>query len=53
MTKHHAETGDWPATVDELVPDYLNEVPTDPANNKPIRYRHDPDQPPTIGQIGN
>ncbi len=53
MAQHHAETGEWPAAVDELVPDYLDEVPIDPLTNKPIRYRHDPDQPPAIEQIGN
>lgn len=52
MAQHHATTGEWPAAVEELVPDYLNEVPIDPLTNKPIRYRHDPDQPPAIEQIG-
>lgn len=30
--------GQWPATLQELVPDYLPEVPVDPFNGKPIDW---------------
>lgn len=31
-----------PATADELVPDYLAAVPTDPFANQPLQYRREP-----------
>lgn len=30
--------GRWPASLDELVPTYLDAVPVDPFDDKPIRY---------------
>ncbi len=30
--------GDWPETIDRLVPGYLSEVPRDPFDNEPLRY---------------
>ena len=32
------EKGHWPADLQELVPDYLSEVPRDPYDGKPFRY---------------
>lgn len=31
--------GRWPTTLDELVPRYLKEVPRDPYDGQPLRYR--------------
>jgi hypothetical protein len=36
-----AHGGSWPATLTELVPDYLPEIPLDPYDGKPLRW----DQP--------
>ncbi len=36
---HHAETGQLPAKLTDLVPKYLPSVPTDPYDGKPFRYR--------------
>jgi hypothetical protein len=33
---HHPDA--WPATLDELVPNYLASVPTDPWNGKPLQW---------------
>lgn len=33
-------TGQWPETLDALVPDYLAAVPVDPLDGKPMRYAH-------------
>jgi hypothetical protein len=35
--------GRWPATLGELVPDLLPEVPADPYDGAPLRYRRLPD----------
>jgi serine/threonine protein kinase len=35
--------GDWPRDLVALVPTYLKEVPTDPYDGKPVRYRHTTD----------
>ncbi len=35
--------GRWPETLDELVPAYLDAVPEDPFDGKPLRYRRRPD----------
>jgi len=33
------QTGQWPQSLDELVPDYLDAIPTDPYADTPIQYR--------------
>ncbi len=35
--------GRWPATLDELVPDYLSAVPRDPFDLRPLRLARRPD----------
>ena len=35
---YELETGHLPATLDELVPSYLDAVPLDPGDSKPLRY---------------
>ncbi len=39
----HRDHGRFPATLDELVPKYLTEIPVDPFDGQPIKYRLDPD----------
>ncbi|MGO9463357.1 MAG: hypothetical protein ACLQIB_57125 [Isosphaeraceae bacterium] len=34
---------DWPADLAVLVPGYLAEIPKDPFEGKPLRYRRTPD----------
>lgn len=35
--RNHAK---WPEALNDLVPDYLDAVPIDPFDGKPLRYRH-------------
>jgi len=39
----HADRGGYPATLDELVPEYLATVPTDPFGDRPLTYRRTAD----------
>jgi len=44
LERHKAASGDYPATLDELVPAYLAEVPLDPfTDGKPLTYKRAPD----------
>lgn len=37
--------GRFPKTLDELAPNYLDEIPVDPFDGKPLKYRFDPKGP--------
>jgi hypothetical protein len=39
IERHRLATGEMPAELGQLVPDYLDVVPTDPFDGRPIRYR--------------
>ncbi len=39
----HRDRERFPATLDELVPNYLTEIPVDPFDGRPIKYRLDPE----------
>lgn len=41
LSAHKHEHGEYPATLDALVPDYLDEVPLDAFTHRPFRYRWD------------
>ncbi len=36
---HHRRAGEWPATLDELTPGLLPDVPPDRFTGEPLRYR--------------
>lgn len=38
MFEYRAATGDWPASLDALVPDYLEAVPADVYDGGPLKY---------------
>lgn len=40
---YRAEHGEYPQTLNLLVPDYLADIPVDIFSQEPIRYRRDPD----------
>lgn len=42
--RHRLATGQWPDSLQALVPEYLDAVPVDPFALKPIRYRRDDDR---------
>lgn len=42
---YYRDHGQFPADRKELVPDYLPEIPVDPYDGKPLKYRADPAEP--------
>ncbi len=45
LRAYHLRHGALPATLDELVPEYLGEVPTDPYAQAAFRYEPNADSP--------
>jgi hypothetical protein len=43
LKRYHLQHGTYPASLNEMVPNYLKEVPMDPMDGKPLRYRLRPD----------
>ena len=39
VERYRLETGDFPQQLDQLVPNYLAQIPLDPFDEKPLRYR--------------
>ncbi len=39
VERHYLKRGSYPDTLDALVPEFLKEIPTDPMDLKPMRYR--------------
>ncbi len=37
--RHRRQRGDWPESLAKLTPDFLKEVPLDPFDGRPLRYR--------------
>ncbi|MBD3673641.1 MAG: hypothetical protein HUJ26_08975 [Planctomycetaceae bacterium] len=42
---YRRDHGEFPNTLDELVPDYLDAIPVDNYDGKPLKYRFDPEGP--------
>ncbi|MCB1229774.1 MAG: hypothetical protein KDN19_05890 [Verrucomicrobiae bacterium] len=38
LERHRIEHGSWPARLEELVPTYLDRIPLDPFDGKPLRF---------------
>ncbi|HEX8835073.1 MAG TPA: hypothetical protein VF719_12770, partial [Abditibacteriaceae bacterium] len=44
LQSYHADNREYPTSLGQLVPQYLDTIPTDPfEKNAPLRYRHTPD----------
>jgi hypothetical protein len=43
VKRYRLAHGAWPADLAALVPAYLMEVPKDPLDGQPLRYRRTPD----------
>jgi hypothetical protein len=43
LERYRRDHGQWPETLDALVPQYLAAVPKDPQDGKPLRYKRRPD----------
>jgi hypothetical protein len=52
MAEYRLDSGDWPTSVDELVPDHLDAVPINPLTGDPFEYDHEPGEPPTLERLG-
>lgn len=39
--RYRVATGEWPGALEDLVPGHLPEVPRDPIDGEPLRYRRD------------
>jgi hypothetical protein len=50
---HRAEQGEFPADLNELVPEYLETVPTDPFTDRPMVYRRDGDAGYLLYSVGD
>jgi hypothetical protein len=37
--RHRLVQGDWPATLEALVPTFLSQLPSDPFDGRPLRYK--------------
>ena len=37
--RYHRDHGDWPAALRELTPRYIKELPNDPYDGQPLRYK--------------
>jgi hypothetical protein len=47
MAEYRLDRAHWPTSLDQLVPDYLDAIPTDPLTSNPFEYNHEPGQPPS------
>ena len=52
LKRYQLHTGQFPATLPELQPDFLAEVPHDWVDGKPLRYRVNPDGTYTLHSVG-
>lgn len=52
MTEHRLDHADWPTSLDQLVPDYLDAIPVNPLTGDPFEYDHEPGQPPSLERFG-
>jgi hypothetical protein len=53
LERHRLAEGRLPGDLKELVPAYLAELPLDPYDGKPLRYRIQPDGSPLLWSIGS
>lgn len=52
MAEHRLDHGDWPTSLDQLIPDYLDAIPTDPRTGDPFEYDHTPGESPSLERLG-
>ncbi|MCR9217526.1 MAG: hypothetical protein NXI14_10030, partial [bacterium] len=53
MAACRLDNGDWPESIEALIPAYLDEHPTDPVTGEPLEYRHEPGTPPSLESFGS
>ncbi len=52
LKRYRLKHGQWPAKLDELVPEFLPAVPRDWMDGRPLRYRLNPDGTYTLYSVG-
>jgi len=52
MAAYRLDEGEWPESLDVLVPEYLDEVPVDPRTGDPLEYNHTPGEIPSLESLG-
>lgn len=53
MAAYRLDTGNWPDSIQALIPAYVDEHPTDPVTGEPLEYRHEPGTPPSLESFGS
>jgi hypothetical protein len=43
LERYRRDHGAWPENLDALIPTYLNAIPSDPQDGKPLRYKRNQD----------
>lgn len=52
MAEHRLDSGDWPTSLDHLVPNNLDAIPINPQTGDPFEYNHTPGEPPSLESLG-
>jgi len=52
LERHWLKNRNYPDTLEKLMPDYLSQIPTDPIDGRPLRYRLNSDSTFTLWSIG-
>ncbi|HEY1172337.1 MAG TPA: hypothetical protein VGH19_13300 [Verrucomicrobiae bacterium] len=52
LERHRLKHGHYPDTLAKLIPDFLAQIPHDPMDGRPLRYRLNPDGTFTLWSIG-
>lgn len=52
MAEYRLDHGDWPESIDRLVPDYLDAIPINPVTGAPFEYDYEPGEPPSLERLG-
>lgn len=53
LKRYQLRYGNWPLNLTALVPEFLSELPRDPVDGQPLRYRAKPDGTFTLYSIGS
>jgi hypothetical protein len=52
LERHRLKHGHYPDSLQKLIPDYLSQIPHDPMDGRPMRYRLNPDATFTLWSVG-
>ena len=52
LERYRLKQGKYPEKLMELIPDYLAQIPSDPMDGRPMRYRLNPDGTFTLWSVG-